>query len=74
MNKLAETLAQELLGKGIANNEQSIANYIADNSDWEGTLDLAVVQRGSYLTESIMDDFISDVQFYMEELQEVKND
>ena len=74
MNELAETLAQELLEKGIANDEQSIANYIADNSDWESTLDLAAVQRGRYLTEAIMDDFISDVQFYMEELQEVKND
>lgn len=69
MDELAKSLAEEMVQLGLGDDVQTIANYIADNSDWEGALDLAVSERGNYLTEAVMDDFISDVQFYMEELK-----
>lgn len=74
MNELAQALAEELVGKGINDDVQTIANYIADNQDWEGALHYNTISRGRSYTENVVDDFISDVQFYMEELREVKND
>ena len=74
MESLAQGLAEEILSFGLDDSAQTIANYISDNSDWESSLDFAVSEKGSYLSEAVMDDFISDVQFFMGELSEVEND
>ena len=69
MESLAQGLAEEILSFGLDDSAQTIANYISDNPDWESSLDFAVSEKGSYLTEAVMDDFISDVQFFMDELK-----
>lgn len=68
MNELAKSLAKELIENGVPVDEQRIANYIVDNSSWEMTLDYICAEKGNRgTTEALLDDFISDVMFYMEE-------
>lgn len=72
MNELAKALAEELVGSKTSNDEQTIANYIEDNREWSLSLDLECANKGNRgTTESLLNDFISDVQFYMDELRGV---
>ena len=70
MQNLAKSLAQELLNKKINSDEQEIVNFLSDNSEWEGQLHFECISKGNNgITASLLNDFISDVQFYMEELR-----
>lgn len=68
MNELAKSLAKELIENSVPVDEQEIANYIEDYPEWSLQLDLMCAEKGNRgTTEALLDDFISDVMFYMEE-------